>query len=220
MIAPNEQQGSGWLLDQVTERFGTDLSGRILAMWGVFGEPTGATRAGRGDRGASGPTLSFEFAEASKGTSNGMAPTGGIPDLVEALLERGARIKAHALPTEAERERFGDRIIFCDAAYRCLIGADGLVVHGNGRPYRRPDFHRIMVLLQAPVIFDDRALYPLERMRELGFEYHSLGREPVIPAGRAAHTTHIMTGAPRAPGSVGPIVVTKDGPLSAGPSPG
>jgi hypothetical protein len=220
MIAPNQHQGSEWLLDQVTERFGTDLSGRILAMWGVFGEPVGGIRAGGGGRGANDTTLPFEFAESSTGSSNGNAPTGGLPDLVEALLERGARIKAHASPTDPERERFGDRVVFCDAAYRCLIGADGLVVHGNGRPYRRPDFHRIMVLLQVPVIFDDRALYPLERMRELGFEYHSLGREPVIPAGRSAPTSPVMTGAPRAPGSVGPIAATKNGPLSAGPSPG
>jgi hypothetical protein len=139
---------------------------------------------------------------------------------VDALLARGARIKAYAVPNAAERERFGDRVIFCDAGYRCLIGADALLVHGDGRRHRRPDFHRIMVLLQAPVIFDDRALYPPERLRELGFEYHSVGREPVIPAGRAVSTTPFMMGAPRALGSVGPIVVTKDGPPSAGPSPG
>jgi UDPglucose 6-dehydrogenase len=183
MIAPSGKPESAWLLEQVTARFGEDLSGRILAAWGIFGETA-------------------------------------TPDLVDALLARGARIKAYAAPTEAEEERFGDRVIFCDAGYRCLIGADALLVHGDGRPYRRPDFHRIMVLLQTPVIFDDRALYPPERMRELGFEYHSVGREPVIPAGRAAPTERIMTGAPRALGSVGPIVVTKDGPLSAGPGPG
>jgi UDPglucose 6-dehydrogenase len=183
MIAPNEKQGSAWLLEQVTACFGEDLSGRILAAWGIFGETA-------------------------------------APDLVDTLLARGARIKAYATPTEAERERYGDRVIFCDAGYRCLIGADALLVHGDGRPYRRPDFHRIMVLLQAPVIFDDRALYPPERMRELGFEYYSMGRKPVIPPGRAACTTPVMTGAPRASGSDGPIVATKNGPVSAGPAPG
>jgi UDPglucose 6-dehydrogenase len=202
MIAPGGTQGSAWLLERVTARFGDDLSGRILAGWGMFGESVGGMRAG------SRSAIPFEFAEAT------------TLELVETLLERGARIKAHATPTDAERERFGDRIHFCDAGYRCLIGADALLVHGNAKPYRRPDFHRIMVLLQSPLIFDDRALYPLERMRELGFEYHSVGREPVIPAGRAAPTTQIMTGAPRASGSVGPIVATKDGPLSAGPAPG
>jgi UDPglucose 6-dehydrogenase len=36
------------------------------------------------------------------------------------------------------------------------------------------------------VIFDGRNLWEPERMRRLGFEYHSIGRRPVIPTERPA----------------------------------
>ena len=135
---------AAWFLEQVTSRFGTDLSERILASWGTT-----------------------------------------LPAL-EALLDLGARLKLH--DPEAAREltdRFPGQVTFCAADYQCLIGADALLVHGERVLYRRPDFHRVMVLLQSPIIFDERSLYPLERMRELGFEYYSPGRPAVTPGDRA-----------------------------------
>lgn len=36
--------------------------------------------------------------------------------------------------------------------------------------------------MRRPLIFDGRNLWQPERMRRLGFEYHSIGRKPVVPA--------------------------------------
>ena len=44
------------------------------------------------------------------------------------------------------------------------------------------NLERLRGLLRRPVIFDGRNLYEPERMRRLGFEYHSVGRKPVLPA--------------------------------------
>jgi UDPglucose 6-dehydrogenase len=49
-------------------------------------------------------------------------------------------------------------------------------------PYRRPDFVRVKKLLKAPVIFDGRNVFRPEKMRELGFNYFSVGRQPVEQA--------------------------------------
>ena len=38
-------------------------------------------------------------------------------------------------------------------------------------------------LLGGAVILDGRNLYAPEMMRDLGFEYHSVGRRPVLPGG-------------------------------------
>jgi hypothetical protein len=134
---------AAWLQEQVTSRFGTDLSEQILASWG-------ATR----------PAL-------------------------EALLDLGTRLKLDDPDAALDlTDRFPGQVTFCAADYQCLIGADALLVHGERALYRRPDFHRVMVLLRSPIIFDERSLYPLERMRELGFEYYSPDRPAVTPRER------------------------------------
>jgi UDPglucose 6-dehydrogenase len=103
---------------------------------------------------------------------------------IEGLLERGARVVAHdpvAIP-EARRH-FGDRIEYRERNYEALEGADALIIHTEWHPYRRPDFARMIELLEQPVIFDGRNLYPHDLIRALGFEYYSVGRRPVLPDG-------------------------------------
>src|SRR2546430_1093941 len=40
----------------------------------------------------------------------------------------------------------------------------------------------LRVVMRRPVLFDGRNLWEPERMRRLGFEYHSIGRKPVLSA--------------------------------------
>jgi len=55
-------------------------------------------------------------------------------------------------------------------------GASALVIHTEWNPYRRPDFERMKAEMAQALVFDGRNLYDPERMAELGFEYHSVGR--------------------------------------------
>ncbi|MEX0980287.1 MAG: UDP-glucose/GDP-mannose dehydrogenase family protein, partial [Gemmatimonadota bacterium] len=151
------------LLEQVVERFGEDLSGRTFAVWGLAFKPN-----------------TDDMREA--------------PSLVTiaGLLERGARIVAHdpvAMP-EAGRE-LGDTVEFRDTNYGTLDDADALVIHTEWHPYRRPDFPRMKRLMKGAVIFDGRNIYAPEKMREIGFEYYSVGRQPVrvLSAGESKRTT-------------------------------
>ncbi|MPZ78038.1 MAG: UDP-glucose 6-dehydrogenase, partial [Deltaproteobacteria bacterium] len=43
--------------------------------------------------------------------------------------------------------------------------------------FRRPDFQRIKELLKEPVIFDGRNIYDSRDLKELGFDYYSIGRK-------------------------------------------
>jgi UDPglucose 6-dehydrogenase len=45
--------------------------------------------------------------------------------------------------------------------------------------FRTPSFKVMKKLLKEPVIFDGRNLYDLERMKEHGFFYNSIGRSNV-----------------------------------------
>jgi UDPglucose 6-dehydrogenase len=102
--------------------------------------------------------------------------------VVEGLLARGAKVTAHDPEAlDAARAVFGDRIAYAQNSYDALPGADALVVVTEWKQYRAPDFPRIRELLRQPLIIDGRNLYSPARMRELGFEYASIGRPAVQP---------------------------------------
>jgi UDPglucose 6-dehydrogenase len=97
--------------------------------------------------------------------------------LIESLLAEGVTICAHdpAAITHA-RGLLGNRIDYAETNYEALEGADALVVVTDWNEYRHPDFERVKRTLKQPVIVDGRNLYDVEKMRELGVRYHSIGR--------------------------------------------
>jgi UDPglucose 6-dehydrogenase len=148
--AVNEGQ-KRMMLERIVARFGEDLSGRTFGAWGLSFKP------GTDDM-REAPSLT----------------------VIDGLLERGARVRAHdPVAMERAREIWDHRVELCGVNYDCLQGADALVIHTEWQPYRRPDFQRMRALMNSPVIFDGRNLYNPERMKEAGFEYYSVGRPAV-----------------------------------------
>ncbi len=148
--ALNEDQ-KRWALEGVVARFGEDLTGRSVAVWGLAFKPN----------------------------TDDMREAPSLVTL-EGLLERGARVVAHdPVAMDEARGRFGDRIEYVDQNYAALEGADALVIHTEWHPYRRPDFERMRALMAHPVVFDGRNLWGLDAMAGRGFEYHSIGRKTV-----------------------------------------
>lgn len=98
--------------------------------------------------------------------------------IIESLLELGATVRAHDPEAVKEAKKiFGDRITYTSTnQYEILNGADALAIITEWNEYRNPDFERIGASLSAPVIFDGRNLYNPRRMRDIGFIYHSIGR--------------------------------------------
>ncbi|MGD2120294.1 MAG: UDP-glucose/GDP-mannose dehydrogenase family protein [Gemmatimonadota bacterium] len=149
------EQHKRFLLDRVTSRFGEDLSGRRFAVWGLAFKPN-----------------TDDMREA--------------PSLVTipSLLQRGATVAVHdPVAMEEARRHFGDQVEYCKNNYDALEGAHALLIHTEWLPYRRPDFVRMREALSTPLVLDGRNLYRPETMRELGFEYHSVGRRSVSPKG-------------------------------------
>jgi UDPglucose 6-dehydrogenase len=136
------------LLDMIDARFPRGLAGKRFAVWGLSFKPD-----------------TDDMREA--------------PSLVvvDGLLSRGAEVVAHDPEAiDAAQAMFGDRIAFVQHSYDALPEADALVIITEWKQYRVPDFGRIRELLRQPLIFDGRNLYSPERMRELGFDYVSIGR--------------------------------------------
>jgi UDPglucose 6-dehydrogenase len=136
------------LVQKVRDALGKELKGRRIALWGL------AFKAGTDDM-REAPALT----------------------LIEALLHEGVSICAHdPAALEHARALLGNRIDYAETNYEALVGADALVVVTDWNEYRHPDFERVKRTLKQPVIVDGRNLYDVEKMRELGVRYHSIGR--------------------------------------------
>jgi UDPglucose 6-dehydrogenase len=99
------------------------------------------------------------------------------------VLALGARVRAYdpvAVPNA--RKVLSDAVTYCDSPYEAATGADGLVLATEWNEFKFLNLERVRGLMRRPVIFDGRNLWEPERMRRLGFEYHSIGRKPVLPA--------------------------------------
>jgi UDPglucose 6-dehydrogenase len=97
--------------------------------------------------------------------------------LIEELLGSGATVTAHDPVAMPETKRkIGDRVGYAESNYDALQDADALVVVTDWNEYRHPDFGRIKSTLKRPIVIDGRNLYEPDKMRSLGFTYHSIGR--------------------------------------------
>jgi UDPglucose 6-dehydrogenase len=143
----NERQKT-ILATKVKAALGGDVSNKRIALWGL------AFKAGTDDM-REAPALT----------------------LIDALLREGASVCVHD-PAALEHARglLGNRIDYAETNYEALVGADALVVVTDWNEYRHPDFERVKRTLKQPVIVDGRNLYDVEKMRELGVRYHSIGR--------------------------------------------
>jgi UDPglucose 6-dehydrogenase len=136
------------LLEKLRRALGNKLRGARVAMWGL------AFKAGTDDM-REAPALT----------------------LIEGLLEEGVSVCAHdPAAVDHARALLGNRIDYAETNYEALSGADALVVVTDWNEYRHPDFERVKRTLKQPVIVDGRNLYDVEKMRELGVQYHSVGR--------------------------------------------
>ena len=136
------------LVDKALRHFGGSVAGKLFAVWGLAFKP-------ETDDMREAPSL----------------------EVIEGLLGKGARLRCHDPVAEAVAQRqFGDRILYADAPYDCVEGADGLFVLTEWNEFRKPDLVRIRRCMSQPVVFDGRNIFDPRAMRELGFAYYGIGR--------------------------------------------
>jgi len=100
--------------------------------------------------------------------------------LMQHLMKRGAEVVAYdPVAHETCHGVLGDKIKYAEEPMHALDGADALIVCTDWDEFRQPDFEDMRKRMKRPVIFDGRNLYRPSDMRELGFTYHSVGRDPV-----------------------------------------
>ena len=138
------------LVYKVMKYFGNDLKNKTFAVWG----------------------LSF------KPKTDDMREAPSIV-IINGLVKAGAKIQAYDPVAMNEAKKiFGDndRIKYFSGNYETLENADALILITEWNQFRYPDFHKIKTLLKKPVIFDGRNQYNPNELKELGFDYFSIGR--------------------------------------------
>ena len=103
-------------------------------------------------------------------------------DVIADLLKSGATVKAYdPIAMENTKPEF-PQITYGANAYEVAAGADALIVVTEWNEFKNLNFERISGLMNRALILDGRNLYDPERLRRLGFEYHSIGRASAKPS--------------------------------------
>jgi UDPglucose 6-dehydrogenase len=97
-------------------------------------------------------------------------------DIIRAMQERGARVKAFDPVAMEEAKHSLPDVEFANDEYEVIEGADALVIITEWNQFRALDMEKVKSLLKSPKIADLRNIYEPEDMRELGFEYIGVGR--------------------------------------------
>ena len=145
----NERQKQK-LAEQVTARFGADLTGRTIAVWGLSFKPN-----------------TDDMREAPSRV------------LIEAIWAAGGQVKAFDPQAMGACEAiYGPRedMRYCTTKEEALEDADCLVICTEWKLFRAPDFEEVKRRLLTPVIIDGRNLYSPEDMEALDIEYFGIGR--------------------------------------------
>jgi UDPglucose 6-dehydrogenase len=104
-------------------------------------------------------------------------------EVVQLLHSAGARIRAYdPVAMDNAKPLLPPSVTFSDSPYEAADGAHAVVLVTEWNEFKYLNLERLRGLLKHPVIFDGRNLWEPDRMRRLGFEYHSVGRKPVLPA--------------------------------------
>ena len=138
------------LIEKVTRRFGSDLSGKHFAVWGLAFKPN---------------------------TDDMREATSRV--VLAELFKRGATVTAYDPVAMAEARRiFGDepRLKYADSPMGALDHADALLIVTEWKEFRSPDFDRIKATLKSPVVLDGRNLYEPGLVKRFGLDYEGIGR--------------------------------------------
>jgi UDPglucose 6-dehydrogenase len=104
-------------------------------------------------------------------------------EVVRRLVERGAIVRAYDPVAIANaRQILPSTVVYCDSPYDAAAGADGLALVTEWNEFKLLNLDRLRSVMRRPAVFDGRNLWEPERMRRLGFEYHSIGRKPALPS--------------------------------------
>lgn len=96
--------------------------------------------------------------------------------LINKLLEAGVRVRAYdPIAIDEAKKRIGDKIEYAKDIYDATLEADAILLVTEWNEFRLPSWSAIKKLVKKPLVIDGRNIYNGNELRDMGFEYISIG---------------------------------------------
>lgn len=136
------------LFNKLSKRYGGDLKGKTIAMWGLAFKPE-----------------TDDMREATSLVT------------INLLLEAGCTVRVYDPVAMNEcRRRIGDKVLYAKDMYDAVLDADALLMLTEWKQFRLPSWGVVAKSMKTPLIIDGRNIYDAEELRQNGFEYYCIGR--------------------------------------------
>lgn len=100
--------------------------------------------------------------------------------IIKELITKGATVQAYDPKAMHEAKssylKNQKNLEYATSQYEALNNADALLLLTEWKEFRSPDFVEIKKRLKQPLIFDGRNQYNDQRIKEMGFQYHQIGK--------------------------------------------
>ncbi len=134
--------------EKIVERFGADLTGKTIAVWGLSFKP-------ETDDMRDAPSLV----------------------VVDLLIRAGAKVRTFdPIAMQEAKKKLPPEVYYADDIYDAVKEADALVLLTEWKQFRLPDWDRVRREMRGTAIVDGRNIYVPEELRAMGFDYSGIGR--------------------------------------------
>lgn len=97
--------------------------------------------------------------------------------MIRLLSESGCKIRVYdPIAMEECRRRVSDAVTYCRDMYDAVEGSEALLLLTEWKQFRLPDWQKVKDQMKRPLLIDGRNIFDAQEMKELGFDYHCIGR--------------------------------------------
>ena len=101
--------------------------------------------------------------------------------IVNELIQAGAEVYAYdPIAMENAKKILGTQVIYVNTIEQAIKGAHAVLILTEWEEIKKID-RSLFNLMTYPLILDGRNCFEVEEMKQLNYEYRSIGREPVFP---------------------------------------
>lgn len=97
--------------------------------------------------------------------------------MIRLLSETGCKIRVYdPIAMDECKRRVGDAVTYCRDMYDAVDGSEALLLLTEWKQFRLPDWQKVKDRMKRPLLIDGRNIFDAQEMKDMGFDYHCIGR--------------------------------------------
>ena len=97
--------------------------------------------------------------------------------MIRLLSEAGCKIRVYdPIAMDECKRRVGDAVTYCRDMYDAVDGSEALLLLTEWKQFRLPDWQKVKDRMKRPLLIDGRNIFDAQEMKDMGFDYHCIGR--------------------------------------------